>query len=135
MVREQVETYETSGGLLGTTLLDTGLPVIVVTMRGRKSGKIRKAPVMRVEEDGEYAIVASKAGDPKSPLWYYNLRARPDEVQIQDGPDVFDAVVREVEGDEREHWWQLAVSAYPSYEEFQSKTQRRIPVLVATRKT
>lgn len=126
-----MEKYESSGGLEGTTLLDTGLRVIIVTMRGRRSGKLRKAPVMRVERDGEYAIVASKGGDPKHPGWYFNLVANPDEVRIQDGPDVFDVSVREVEGDEREVWWARAVAAYPPYEEYQANTGRRIPVLVA----
>lgn len=134
-VREQVETYEGSGGLEGTTLLDTGLPVIIVTMRGHRSGKIRKAPVMRVEHQGRYAIVASKGGDPKSPSWYFNLKANPDDVRIQDGPDVFDVTVEELEGPERDEWWQRAVAAYPSYEEYQANTERRIPVLLATRRT
>lgn len=133
-VREQVETYERSGGREGTTLLDTGLPVIVVTMRGHRSGKIRKVPVMRVEHQGEYAVVASKGGDPRHPLWYFNLRAGPDEVTIQDGPEVSAATVREVFGDERERWWQRAVSAYPPYAEYQANTDRVIPVFVATSK-
>ncbi len=134
-VRQQVEAYEGSGGLEGTTLFDTGLPVIIVTMRGHKSGKIRKAPVMRVENGGQYAIVASKGGDPKSPSWYFNLRADPHDVRIQDGPEVFDVTVRELEGEERELWWRLAVAAYPPYEEYQAATERVIPVLVATRKS
>lgn len=134
-VREQVEKYEGSGGREGTTLLDTGLPVIILTMRGHRSGKVRKAPVMRVEHEGQYAIVASKGGDPKSPSWYFNLKADPDSVRIQDGPDVFDVTVREVDGAEREQWWLRAVAAYPPYEEYQANTDRRIPVLVATRKT
>jgi len=132
-VREQVELYERSGGTEGTTLLDTGLPVVVITMRGRRSGKVRKAPVMRVEHGGRYALVASKGGAPEDPSWYANLKARPDEVRLQDGPDVFDVTVREVDGEEREEWWTRAVAAYPPYADYQEKTDRRIPVLVATR--
>ena len=133
-VRDQVDAYERSGGRQANTLGDTGLPVIVVTMRGARSGKIRKAPVMRVEHDGRYAIVASKGGAPEHPGWYHNLKAHPDEVRIQDGPDVFDVTVREVDGDERQQWWERAVAAYPPYAEYQQKTERRIPVLVASRR-
>ncbi len=132
-VRNQVETYERSGGSEGTTLMDTGMPVIVLTMRGRRSGKVRKAPVMRVEHDGQYAVVASKGGYPSDPAWYHNLVAHPDEVRIQDGPDVFDVTVRQVDGHERDDWWERAVAAYPPYAEYQANTDRRIPVLVATR--
>jgi len=132
-VRDQVETYESSGGREGTTLFDTGLPVVILTMRGHRSGKIRKAPVMRVEHDGEYAVVASKGGDPLDPGWYFNLKADPDHVRLQDGPDVFDVAVRELDGDERELWWQRAVAAYPPYAEYQANTKRLIPVFVATR--
>ena len=89
---------------------------------------------MRVEYDGQYAIVASKGGDPKHPGWYYNLTAHPDEVRIQ-SPEVFDVTVREVEGDERDRWWARAVTAYPPYAEYQVATERRIPVFVATRKS
>jgi F420H(2)-dependent quinone reductase len=133
-VRNQVETYERSGGREGTTLFDTGLPVVIITMRGSQTGKIRKAPVMRVEHGGEYAIVASKGGDPKNPGWYSNLKAHPDEVRIQDGPDVFDVAIRELEGPERQVWWERAVAAYPPYAEYQKNTERLIPVLVATRR-
>jgi len=133
-VREQVEKYEGSGGREATTLFDTGLPVVVITMRGHRSGKVRKAPVMRVENNGEYAIVASKGGDPKNPGWYYNLKTNPDEIRLQDGPDIFDVSIREVEGDERYEWWQRAIAAYPPYAEYQANTKRQIPVLVATRK-
>ena len=133
-VRDQVDLYERSGGTEGLTLFDTGLPVVIVTMRGRRSGKIRKAPVMRVEHQGQYAIVASKGGDPEHPGWYFNLRAHPDEVRIQDGPEVFDVTVRLVDGDERRAWWDRAVAAYPPYAEYQAATERQIPVLVATRK-
>jgi F420H(2)-dependent quinone reductase len=134
-VREQVERYESSGGREGTTLLDTGLPVVVVTTRGHKTGKIRKSPVMRVEHDGQYAIVASKGGDPHNPGWYHNIKSNPDEVRLQDGTDVFDVTVKEVEGDERDQWWQRSVAAYPPYREYQANTSRRIPVFVATRKS
>lgn len=130
-VRNQVDAYERSGGTEATTLLDTGMPVVVVTMRGRRTGKIRKAPVMRVEHDGRYAIVASKGGDPRHPDWYWNLRARPDDVQLQDGPDVWAVTVRELDGDERAEWWERAVAAYPPYAEYQAATERRIPVFLA----
>jgi F420H(2)-dependent quinone reductase len=133
-VREQVETYERSGGREANTLRDTGLPVIIVTMRGNKSGTVRKIALMRVEHNGEYALVASKGGAPANPVWYYNLAANPDEVIIQDGPEPFDARVREVTGEERAAWWERAVSAYPPYAEYQERTDREIPVLVATRK-
>ncbi len=133
-VREQVEAYERSGGRQANTLLDTGLPVVIVTMRGNKSGKVRKNALMRVEHDGEYALVASKGGAPSHPVWYYNLTAHPDEVTIQDGPEPFEARVREVTGEERAAWWERAVAAYPPYAEYQEKTERQIPVLVATRK-
>jgi deazaflavin-dependent oxidoreductase (nitroreductase family) len=132
-VREQVAAYEGSGGREATTFLDTGLPVVVVTMRGARTGKLRKAPVMRVEHAGEYAIVASKGGDPNHPAWYANLLAHPEEVWLQDGPDRFAVRVRELEGDERRLWWERAVAAYPSYEEYRAATARRIPVLLATK--
>ena len=133
-VREQVETYERTGGQEANTLLDTGLPVIIVTMRGNKSGKIRKIALMRVARDGEYGLVASKGGAPENPVWYYNLKANPDEVTIQDGPEPFEAALREVTGDERAAWWERAVAAYPPYAEYQTKTDREIPVFVAGRK-
>jgi deazaflavin-dependent oxidoreductase (nitroreductase family) len=132
-VRDQVEAYESSGGQRGNTLMDTGLPVIIVTTRGNKSGKIRKIPLMRVEHDGEYALVASKGGSPTHPVWYYNLRAEP-AVTIQDGSEPFDADVREVTGDERAEWWDRAVAAFPPYAEYQQKTDREIPVFVTRRR-
>ena len=134
-VRDQVELYERSGGREGTTLGDTGLPVVIVTHRGNRSGKIRKIPVMRVEHEGQYAIVASLGGAPKNPVWYYNLKANPDEVRIQDGEESFDVTLREVDGPERDEWWKRAVEAYPPYVEYQEKTDRRIPVFVASRRT
>jgi deazaflavin-dependent oxidoreductase (nitroreductase family) len=134
-VRDQVELYESSGGQQGTTLRDSGLPVVIVTTRGNKSGKIRKTPLMRVEHDGEYLLVASKGGAPKHPVWYYNLVADPGNVAIQDGPDRFDVNVRELEdGDERAQWWDRAVAAFPPYAEYQEKTDRTIPVFLATRR-
>lgn len=133
-VREQVETYERTGGREANTLLDTGLPIIVVTTRGRRSGNLRKSPVMRVEHGGEYALVASKGGAPSHPEWYHNLLADPEAVTVQDGPEPFDVRVREVTGEERQQWWERAVAAYPPYAEYQQKTERRIPVLVATRR-
>jgi deazaflavin-dependent oxidoreductase (nitroreductase family) len=130
-VRDQVEAYERSGGREANTLRDTGMPVIIVTMRGNKSGKVRKIALMKVEHDGEYALVASMGGAPKNPVWYYNLTAHPDEVTIQDGPAPFEASVREITGDERAAWWDRAVAAYPPYAEYQERTDRVIPVLVA----
>ena len=108
--------------------------MIIVITRGNKSGKIRKFALMRVEHDGEYALVASKGGAPTHPVWYYNLIADPEAVMIQDGPELFDVAVRQVSGDERAMWWERAVAAYPPYAEYQTKTDRKIPVLVATRK-
>src|SRR3954465_7089803 len=133
-VREQVEEYESSGGQRANTLRDTGLPIIIVTTRGNKSGKLRKTPLMRVEHDGEYALVASMGGAPKHPVWYFNLKADPTAVAIQDGPEPFDVDVREVDGDERAAWWERAVAAYPPYAEYQERTERRIPVFVASRR-
>src|ERR1700685_4508674 len=127
-VRDQVEEYESSGGARANTLRDTGLPIIIFTTRGNRSGKVRKTPVMRVEHDGEYALVASKGGAPTHPVWYYNLKAHPDEVAIQDGPAPFDVTVREVEGSEYDEWWERSVAAYPPYAEYQTKTDRKIPV-------
>jgi deazaflavin-dependent oxidoreductase (nitroreductase family) len=133
-VRDQVEAYESSGGREANTLLDTGMPVIIVTMRGNKSGKVRKIALMRVVHDGEYALVASMGGAPKHPVWYYNLAAQPEEVVIQDGDEPFEARVRQLNGEERAEWWDRAVAAYPPYADYQEKTDREIPVFVATRK-
>lgn len=132
-VRDQVEAYETSGGTKANTLLETGIPVIIVTMRGASSGDVRKIALMRVEHDGEYALVASMGGAPKNPVWFRNLVADPN-VTIQDGPEPFDAVVRQVDGDERAAWWDRSVAVYPSYADYQAKTTRVIPVFVATRR-
>ncbi|MCW5249743.1 MULTISPECIES: nitroreductase family deazaflavin-dependent oxidoreductase [unclassified Streptomyces] len=128
-VREQVELYESSGGTAGTTLLDTGMPVIVLTTRGARSGKIRKTPLMRVEHDGRYAVVASQGGAPKHPVWYFNATAEP-LVELQDGPVRRDMTAREVTGEEKARWWERAVAAFPPYAEYQEKTDREIPVLV-----
>ena len=127
-VREQVEAYEASGGREKGTL--RGVPVVVVTSVGARSGKLRKNPVMRVEHDGAYALVASKGGSPSHPTWYHNLVANP-LVELQDGPDRRDYSVRVVEGDERAAWWERAVAVWPDYDDYQSKTDRQIPVFVA----
>jgi deazaflavin-dependent oxidoreductase (nitroreductase family) len=126
-VREQVEQYEGSGGTQATTLRDTGLPVVIITNRGARSGKLRKTPVMRVEHDGRYAAIASQGGAPTHPRWYHNLRSDP-LVELQDGPSKWDMIAREVTGDERAQWWQRAVAVYPPYAEYQQKTARQIPV-------
>ncbi|MDE3205721.1 MAG: nitroreductase family deazaflavin-dependent oxidoreductase [Acidobacteriota bacterium] len=131
-VREQVEAYERSGGKEANTLRDTGLPVIIVTTRGARSGKVRKLALMRVEHEGEYALVASKGGAPEHPDWYRNMKADP-HVMIQDGPAPFDAVAEEVSGEEKAAWWERAVAAYPPYADYQKATERPIPVLVARR--
>lgn len=130
-VREQVEAYERSDGREANSLLDTGLPIVIVWTRGAKSGKVRKTALMKVSHAGEYALVASKGGAPEHPEWYHNLVADPTAVMVQDGPEPWDAVVREVDGAERERWWDLAVRAYPPYAEYQDKTDREIPVFVA----
>ena len=126
-VRTQVEQYESSGGTEGTTL--RGMPVILLTSVGAKSGKLRKTPLMRVEHDGRYAAVGSQGGAPTHPNWVYNFRADP-HVQLQDGADRREMVAREVSGDERALWWERAVAAYPPYAEYQQKTTREIPVFV-----
>ncbi|MDP9685879.1 nitroreductase family deazaflavin-dependent oxidoreductase [Streptomyces griseoviridis] len=128
-VREQVELYEKSGGTEGTTLMDTGLPVILLTTRGAKSGKLRKTPLMRVEHEGRYAVVASLGGAPKHPVWYFNIKADP-HVELQDGPVKRDYTAREITGDEKAQWWERAVAAFPNYAEYQEKTDREIPVFV-----
>lgn len=131
-VRDQIDTYERSGGTEANTLRDTGIPIIVVTMRGASTGAIRKIALMRVEHEGEYALVASMGGAPTNPAWYRNLLAHPEAVQIQDGPAPFAVSVREVAGDERAAWWDRAVAVFPTYAEYQARTERVIPVLVAT---
>jgi F420H(2)-dependent quinone reductase len=126
-VRDQVDLYESSGGLEGTTLRD--LPVVIVTNRGVKTGKLHKTPVMRVEHDGRYAVVASKGGAPSHPVWYNNLVANPD-TELQDGPVKTDMTARLVTGDEKASWWKRAVAAYPDYADYQKRTTREIPVFV-----
>ena len=133
-VREQVERYEATGGREANTLRDTGLPVAIFTTRGAKSGKIRKVALMRIEHNGAYAMVASQGGAPTHPSWYFNLKAHPDQLTVQDGPEPFDAVARELEGQERQEWWDRAVAAYPPYAEYQQRTERLIPVLLAERR-
>ncbi|WP_371798671.1 nitroreductase family deazaflavin-dependent oxidoreductase [Streptomyces sp. NBC_01707] len=126
-VRDQVELFEGSGGTDGTTM--RGMPVIILTTRGAKSGKIRKTPLMRVEHDGAYAVVASLGGAPRHPVWYHNITADP-RVELQDGPVRQDMNAREVTGDEKRMWWERAVEAFPDYADYQEKTDRQIPVLV-----
>ena len=126
-VREQVALYESSSGTAGTTL--RGMPVVVLTMLGASSGKLRKVPLMRVEHDGVYAAVASQGGAPTHPAWYGNLLATP-RLELQDGPVKGDYVAREVHGAEKATWWERAVAAFPSYADYQRRTDREIPVLV-----
>lgn len=128
-VRDQVEEYESSGGTRGTTLRETGLPVVIVTNLGARSGKLRKTPLMKVEHEGRYAAIASQGGAPTHPAWYENLRAHP-TVEVQDGPRKQDMSVRELSGAEREQWWDRAVAAFPNYADYQRKTEREIPVLL-----
>ena len=132
-VADQVAEYEASGGERANTFMDTGLAIIIVTTRGNKSGKVRKTALMRVEHDGEYALVASQGGMPTNPSWFYNLDADPNAIVIQDGPEPFDCVAREVTGDEKAIWWERSVAAYPPYAEYQAATDRVIPVFVARR--
>jgi deazaflavin-dependent oxidoreductase (nitroreductase family) len=126
-VRDQVQEYESSGGTRGTEL--RGVPVIVVTSKGSKSGKLRKNPVMRVEHDGRYAAVASKGGAPEHPAWYRNLVEHP-LVEVQDSAAKGDYKARELDGDERQTWWERAVAVWPDYAEYQTKTERQIPVFL-----
>jgi deazaflavin-dependent oxidoreductase (nitroreductase family) len=126
-VRDQVQEYEGSGGTSGATMRD--MPVIIVTTRGAKSGKVRKVPLMRVEHNGEYAAVASMGGAPKNPVWYNNLLANP-HVVLQDGAVVQTMAAREVTGEEKSIWWQWCVAAFPDYANYQAKTERSIPVFV-----
>ena len=126
-VREQVEKVTEAGTTDAVDII--GLKVVLMTMRGAKSGKIRKVPVMRVEKDGVYAAVASLGGAPKNPVWYYNLKADP-KVSLQDGDVTKEYVAREIEGDEYDEWWQRSVAAYPPYAEYQTKTTRKIPLFV-----
>ena len=128
-VRDQVAAYEESGGERANTLRDTGYPIVVITSIGAKSGHLRKNPVMRVERDGRYLAIASVGGSPKNPEWYHNFLAHP-EVELQDGAVKKTYRARVVEGDERAEWWQYAVDTWPTYAEYQKKTDREIPVFV-----
>jgi deazaflavin-dependent oxidoreductase (nitroreductase family) len=128
-VRDQVQEYEGSDGTSGTTM--RGMPVIIVTTQGARSGKVRKVPLMRVEHDGEYAAVASMGGAPKNPVWYHNLVAHP-QVEVRDGTVVRAMTAREVTGSEKEIWWERCVAAFPDYASYQAKTDRSIPVFVLT---
>ena len=134
-VRDQVELYERTGGREGDTLLDRGLPVVIFSTRGVQSGKVRKQPLMKVEHGGAYAMVGSQGGAPTDPAWVANLRAAPDQVTVQDGPEPWDGVARELDGAERDQWWERAVAAYPDYADYQKKTDRRIPVFLVERRT
>ncbi len=127
--RKQAELFESSGGTKGTTL--RGMPIVLLTTVGALSGKLRKTPLMRVEHDGEYAVVASLGGAPKHPVWYFNLKVDP-HVELQDGPVKRDYLAREVTGEEKAVWWERAVAAYPDYADYQKKTTRQIPVFVLT---
>jgi deazaflavin-dependent oxidoreductase (nitroreductase family) len=127
--REQAEKYENSGGTEGATL--QGKPIILLTTKGAKTGKLRKTPLMRVEHDGEYAVVASLGGAPKHPVWYYNIKAEP-HVDLRDGAVSKDYTAREVFGEEKAQWWERAVQVWPDYAEYQTKTDRQIPVFVLT---
>ena len=129
--RKQAELYESSGGTKGTTL--RGMPVVVLWTVGAKSGKIRKTPLMRVEHDGDYAVVASLGGAPQHPVWYHNVVANP-HVELQDGPERHDYTAREVTGEEKALWWERAVAAYPDYASYQERTDREIPVFVLERR-
>ena len=128
-VRDQVEEYESSGGTRGTTLADTGLPVVVITNLGARSGKVRKTPLMRVEHDGEYAVVASLGGAPKNPVWYYNVVANP-HVELQDGPAKQDYQAREVDGAEYDLWFERSTEVWPDYNEYKKKPDRKMPIFV-----
>lgn len=127
--RDQVQQFESSDGRLGGTTM--GRPVIILTTVGARSGKLRKTPLMRVEHDGQYAVVASMGGAPKHPVWYFNIAAH-SHVELQDGAVKRDYLAHEAAGDERALWWDRAVAAYPPYAEYQTKTTRRIPLFVLT---
>ena len=130
-VRKQVELIESSGGKEGTTLLDTGMPCILVTHKGNKSGAIRKIPLMRVKVDDSYVLVGSMGGQPKNPVWVYNLRANPD-VEVRDATDVYKMRVSEITDEvHRARLWEASAEAYPPYNDYQAKTDRKIPVFLA----
>ncbi len=130
-VREQVETYEATGGREANTLRETGIPVVIVTSLGASTGKLRKFALMRVEHEGSYALVASMGGAPDNPAWYHNLIAEP-LVMIQDGPEPHDFTTHVAEGSERDVWWERSVAVFPPYSEYAERTERIIPVFIAT---
>jgi F420H(2)-dependent quinone reductase len=131
-VRRQVEEYEASGGTRANTLRDTGLPAVIVSNLGAKSGKLRKTPLMRVEHEGRYLAVASQGGAPTHPFWYHNLVAHP-QVELQDKSEKWDMTARLLAGDERAQWWERAVAAFPPYADYQRRTEREIPVFLLER--
>ena len=134
-VADQVTEYEASGGERANTLMDTGIPIIIFSTIGRKSGKVRKVPLMRVEHDGQYALVASKGGDPNHPAWFHNLVANP-TIIMQDGPEPYETTVRQIEGDEYSTWWDRAVDVYSPYAQYQEKAgDRKIPIFVTAPKS
>ena len=132
-VREQVERYEATGGREANTLRDTGLPIAIFWNRGATTGAVRKTPLMRVEHDGVYALVGSQGGAPSDPAWVRNIRAHP-QVTVQDGPEPWDGVAREITGEEKRIWWERAVAAFPPYAEYQRRTDREIPVFLVERR-
>jgi deazaflavin-dependent oxidoreductase (nitroreductase family) len=129
-VANQVAQYEATGGTEGAELM--GKPTVILTTRGRRSGKMRKTPLMRVEHDGTYAVIASLGGAPKHPVWYHNLTASPD-VTLQDGSNVYKMRAREAHGDEKAQWWARAVEAWPAYNDYQARTERQIPIVILER--
>jgi deazaflavin-dependent oxidoreductase (nitroreductase family) len=131
-VRRQVETYEASNGAEANTLRSTDRPVVILTSRGARTGKLRKTPLMRVEHEGRYLAVASQGGAPKHPVWYHNLLADP-QVELRDRDQVWDMRARLLEGEERAQWWERAVAAFPPYASYQEKTEREIPVFLLER--
>jgi F420H(2)-dependent quinone reductase len=133
-VREQVERYEATGGREANTLRNTGLAIIIIGTRGAKTGTVRKQGLMRVEHDGVYAMVGSQGGAPEDPGWVHNLRAHPDQVTVQDGLEPWDGVAREITGEEKAEWWARAVAAYLPYAEYQTRTDREIPVFLVERR-
>jgi F420H(2)-dependent quinone reductase len=134
-VRDQVERYEATGGREANTLRDTGLPIAIFWTRGATSGKVRKNGLMRVEHDGAYLMVGSIGGAPKDPAWVANVRKHPDQVTVQDGPEPWDGVARELTGEEKAVWWERAVAAFPPYAGYQRRTDREIPVFLVERKS
>lgn len=131
-VRDQVAEYEASGGTKANTLRESGLPVLILWTKGHRSGTVRKSPLMRVEHDGEYALVGSKGGAPDDPQWVANLRADPLAARVQDGPAPFDVDIREITGDEWDEWWERCVAAFSPYADYRQQTERTIPVFIAT---